>query len=502
MLLRMLELSSVILFVFCLLSLFLWFYFHYNYFFKLKNILGPAPVPLIGNALYFREINDILPNLMRFKKKYGSPFKLSFGFQYPRVIICDPKFMTFFLSSTKYITKSEDYKFLRNWLGNGLLTSTGKEWKGHRKMITPAFHFNILEQFLDVFEKNVDIMINKWEREVGTKCFDVFPYLKLFTLDIICETALRTEINAQIDDNSDYVRAVQTVTRIMMERSLSLFVSYESIYKFTNKFVEERDALKIINDLTDSVVKRRKEEIENQSNYQTEEFKVKRKLAFLDLLLQAEADGERLSEISIREEVNTFMFEGHDTTASAISFCLFNISQHPKVQKKIVEELKTISEKSSTDHYTYSDLQEMKYLEAVIKETLRLYPSVPIFGRLAIEDIVHDGKVIPKGSTISLFAFGLLRDPELFPEPEKFLPERFLNNNVKINNPYSYVPFSAGPRNCIGQKFAMLEMKSTIGHILRKFELHPADENFRLNLIVEAILKSTTGIKIGIKKRG
>ncbi|XP_025833167.1 cytochrome P450 4d2-like isoform X3 [Agrilus planipennis] len=439
MLTWLLLVLATVAFVLILLTMY-WCYVNYNYFFKMKNLPGPSPLPILGNALYFKELDGFLNTLLKLKSKYGSPFKITIGFQYPWVIISDSKFMTFFLSSNKYITKSQDYNFFRSWLGDGLLTST--------------------------------------------------------------ETALRTEINAQIDNNSDYVRSVQLLNRILMDRALSLFLWHDSIYMHSDHSIRERSAVKIINSLTDSVIKRRKEEIENQWDSHVEDSGDERKLAFLDLLLQAEADGERLSDISIRDEVNTFMFEGHDTTASAISFSLYNISQHPEVQKKIVEELNTISNKgNNSGHFTYTDLQEMKYLEAVIKETLRMYPPVPLFGRLATEDILYEDKVIPKDTNITLFAFGLLRDPELFPEPEKFLPERFLGNKVKANNPFTYVPFSAGPRNCIGQKFAMLEMKSTIGHILKRYELHPADGNFQLNLISEVILKSTTGIKLRIKRR-
>ncbi|XP_025833166.1 cytochrome P450 4d2-like isoform X2 [Agrilus planipennis] len=451
MLTWLLLVLATVAFVLILLTMY-WCYVNYNYFFKMKNLPGPSPLPILGNALYFKELDGFLNTLLKLKSKYGSPFKITIGFQYPWVIISDSKFMTFFLSSNKYITKSQDYNFFRSWLGDGLLTSTGKQWKIHRKILTPAFHFDILEKFLDVFEKNVEIMLNRWRNEIGTTNFDVFPFVRLLTLDIICETALRTEINAQIDNNSDYVRSVQLLNRILMDRALSLFLWHDSIYMHSDHSIRERSAVKIINSLTDSVIKRRKEEIENQWDSHVEDSGDERKLAFLDLLLQAEADGERLSDISIRDEVNTFMFEGHDTTASAISFSLYNISQHPEVQKKIVEELNTISNKgNNSGHFTYTDLQEMKYLEAVIKETLRMYPPVPLFGRLATEDILYEDKVIPKDTNITLFAFGLLRDPELFPEPEKFLPERFLGNKVKANNPFTYVPFSAGPRNCIGK---------------------------------------------------
>jgi cytochrome P450 family 4 len=147
----------------------------------------------------------------------------------------------------------------------------------------------------------------------------------------------------------------------------------------------------------------------------------------------------------------------------------------------------------------YQELQDMKYLELVIKETLRLYPSVPVIGRYTQEDFLFEGQVIPKDTNVGLYIYGLHRNPEYFPEPEKFDPDRFDNLNGSL--PFAYIPFSAGPRNCIGQKFAMLEMKNVISKVIRHFELTPAVPRHELILSVETVLRSANGIKVGLKKR-
>nr|CAD7416098.1 unnamed protein product [Timema poppensis] len=218
---------------------------------------------------------------------------------------------------------------------------------------------------------------------------------------------------------------------------------------------------------------------------------IKKRRAFLDMLLEAAQDGEIMSDSDIREEVNTFMFEGHDTTASAISFSLTTLALHQDIQDKVVKELDSILGDSDRDA-NYRDIQEMKYLEMVIKEILRLFPSVPAFVRNLQEDVELDGYTLPKGANITIGAFALHRDPEYFPDPEKFDPERFSPENSQGRHPYQYVPFSAGSRNCIGQRFAMLEMKSTVSKVLRTFKLLPGSSTNTIEEITAEWMETTT----------
>lgn len=143
---------------------------------------------------------------------------------------------------------------------------------------------------------------------------------------------------------------------------------------------------------------------------------------------------------------------------------------------------------------TYQDLQELKYLELVIKEVLRLYPSVPAIVRKLDDEVEFKGKMIPKDTIFTIFIYGINRDPDYHDDPEMFKPERFLDMSSK--KPYSYVPFSAGPRNCIGQKYAMLEMKALISKILMHFEIVPSNSSCELVLVPEIVLKAPNGVNV------
>lgn len=263
--------------------------------------------------------------------------------------------------------------------------------------------------------------------------------------------------------------------------------------------------LDILHSFTKEIVEKRRETIVNdigsgKVNYMDDDdVGMKKKHALLDVLLLASVDGRPLTNAEIAEEVDTFMFEGHDTVTSAITFCLYSISQNPEVQRKVYEEITRIVGEDLSVHPTFNQLQEMKYVEYCIKETLRLYPSVPMYGRNLDEDINLDGKIVPAGSNFNIMIYNINKDPKYFKDPELFVPERFSEANERHENPFVYVPFSAGPRNCIGQKFAILELKSTICNIVRNFELIPGD--VKVKLLMQLTLKSSTGTHVGFRRR-
>ncbi|CAH0557342.1 unnamed protein product [Brassicogethes aeneus] len=474
---------------------------------KLRWCVKKPGVPILGNALEFTggstEHLKTIGRCIEYSKEKKFTY-IEFVYR-PIILISNYKFLEFVLSSNslKLIDKSDDYTYLVPWLGTGLLTSGGGKWKTRRRILTPAFHFQILEQFVEVFESNGNIMVNRLKEEVDKNSFDIYPYITLCTLDIICETAMGVSINAQDKKESEYVRSVKEMCRIIVERSFSPIEMFDTLFPLSRNYKIQNQAIKVLHNNTYSVIRQRRKELEESKKQLVEiedDVGTKKRMAFLDLLLKATVDNKPLSNEDIREEVDTFMFEGHDTTASAISFAIYLLANHPEEQKKAYEELNLIFADDKNRPTGHRYLQEMKYLENVIKETLRLYPSVPFYARMVNEDIEYeDGKVIPKDTSLVIFAYGVNRDKDNFKDPDSFIPSRF--DGIDGKSPYSYLPFSAGPRNCIGQKFAMLEMKSTISKIIRNYELLPSIPEHKIVLAAETVLKSANGIKIRIKKR-
>uniref|UniRef100_A0AAG5DDU3 Cytochrome P450 n=1 Tax=Anopheles atroparvus TaxID=41427 RepID=A0AAG5DDU3_ANOAO len=422
------------------------------------------------------------------------------------------------LSSTKNVEKvllakstkkSFVYDYLEPWLGTGLLISFGEKWLQRRKIITPAFHFKILDQFMDVFNEEADILISKLEKHVGKSEFDIYDYVTLYALDNICATSMGVRIHAQDDPNNEYVQAVKQMSNFFLRHMFSPLRQFPALF-FLHPFSRERGrVIQKLHHFTNSVIESRRKQLEQEQRLGTVEFDVnedqmysKRKNTFLDQLLKVTVDGKPLSTAAIREEVDTFMFEGHDTTTSGISFTILNLAKHQDIQQKLFEEIdQMLGADAKTTTLTSALLQEMKYLDMVVKESLRLVPPVPIIGRKLLEDMEINGAIIPAGTSISIKIFNIHRNPSVFPDPERFDPERFSEANEIKRGPYDYIPFSAGSRNCIGQKYALLEMKVTIVKLLASYRILPGESAKRIRYKTDLVIRPTEGIPVKLEKR-
>lgn len=446
---------------------------------------------------------------MGLHEKYGKNVT-TYGLLFEHAIgITEPKDVEMILSKGKTSAKSLEYNFLVPWLGTGLLISRDQKWFTRRRIITPTFHFNILEQFIDIFDKESEVLVNKLKKFVGTGDYDIYDDITLCALDSICETSLGVHIDAQNNPDTEYVKAVKEMTLIVFKRVFTLFRQFEWMYDFTELGRRQKKVVKILHDFTNGIIRDRRAQLAKVGGTKKEEpteddiyFGKKQRMTFLELLLNATyADGTPLSHEDIREEVDTFTFEGHDTTTSGMNFTIFHLVANQDVQQKVFEELQAVYGKDFETPITYSSLNELKYMEMVIKEALRIHPPVPILGRELMEDTVISGVTVPAGTNVSIPIYALHRDPSVFPDPEKFDPERFTPENTEKRGAYAYIPFSAGPRNCIGQKFAMIEMKTVLMKLLKNFKLLPTSKGQKIILQADLVMKSNNGIMLRLGHR-
>ena len=198
-------------------------------------------------------------------------------------------------------------------------------------------------------------------------------------------------------------------------------------------------------------------------------------MAFLDVLLTSE-DGALLTDKDVAEEVDTFMFEGHDTTTSGLIWTLYNIARFPGVQSRIHAELDAVLPPVGTMP-SRGDLAKLEYLEMTIRESHRLYPPVVLFTRHLRTTEIIAGYEVPAGTNVVVSTHVVHRDERHWPEPGEFRPDRHRPEEAARRHPFAFIPFSAGARNCIGQKFAMLEEKSVLSAVLRRFSLEPDGES-------------------------
>ncbi|XP_037040611.1 cytochrome P450 4C1-like [Bradysia coprophila] len=460
---------------------------------------GVKSYPIIGTThMFFGVRREDFFEVLR-KEVQQNPYisRMWLG-SLPEVTIRKAEYVEKVIGGSKNLEKSPGYEFLKPWLGEGLLLSKGAKWHKHRKIITPTFHYGILESFCDIFSEKSKIFIDKLDVHCGTgEPFDIYKYITRVTLDIVCVAAMGTKVDAQENIDNEYVGSIYSISELIMRRLLRLWLHPNFIYKWSSDYRRFDDCLKKLHGYTRDVIEKRK--AARTGNIHN--FKKNNRLVFLDLLLEEhEASDGNITIQDICDEVDTFMFEGHDTTTAALSWTLFLIGSHPHVQEKIFEEMDTIFEGSDRPA-TLSDLNEMKYLERCIKEGLRLYPAVPKVGRMLNEDVQLDEYKIPKGCMIGIHIFFLHRDERFFPDPEKFDPDRFLPENTIGRHPFAYIPFSAGNRNCIGQKFAMNEEKSVLSSIFRNYRVTSVDSRENVKIVSELILRPLNGISVTIEKR-
>ncbi|KAB1259674.1 Leukotriene-B4 omega-hydroxylase 3, partial [Camelus dromedarius] len=216
------------------------------------------------------------------------------------------------------------------------------------------------------------------------------------------------------------------------------------------------------------------------------------------LLSLQDEDGTGLSDEDIRAEADTFMFAGHDTTASGLSWVLYNLAKHPEYQERCRQEVQELLKDREPKEIEWDDLTQLPFLTMCIKESLRLHPPAPTISRRCTQDIVlPDGRVIPKGVICLISIFGIHHNPSVWPDPEVYDPFRFDPEHIKGRSPLAFIPFSAGPRNCIGQSFAMTEMKVVLALTLLRFRVLPDKEEPRRS--PELILRAEGGLWLRVE---
>ncbi|XP_026747298.1 cytochrome P450 4g15 [Trichoplusia ni] len=499
---------------------------------------GPPGLPLLGNALEFTGgSHDIFRNIIEKSIPYDgeSVVKIWIG---PRLLVFlyDPRDVELILSSHVHIDKAEEYRFFEPWLGNGLLISTGQKWRSHRKLIAPTFHLNVLKSFIDLFNANSRAVVSKLKKEAGE--FDCHDYMSECTVEILLETAMGVSKSTQDQSGFEYAMAVMKMCDILHLRHTKIWLRPDLLFNFTDYAKKQTKLLDIIHGLTKKVIRRKKEEFKSgkrptilsdytnpteetgkttsveglsfgQSAGLKDDLDVddadvgqKKRLAFLDLLLESSQSGVVISDEEIKEQVDTIMFEGHDTTAAGSSFFLSMMGIHQDIQDKVIDELDKIFGDSDRPA-TFQDTLEMKYLERCLMETLRLYPPVPIIARQLKQDITLPscGKQVPAGTTVVVATYKLHRRPDVYPNANKFDPDNFLPEKSANRHYYAFVPFSAGPRSCVGRKYAMLKLKIILSTILRNFRVHSDIKESDFKLQADIILKRAEGFKVRLTPR-
>ncbi|XP_012064324.1 PREDICTED: cytochrome P450 4d2-like [Atta cephalotes] len=407
---------------------------------QINNIPSVPALPFIGHMLKFfwRSQEDLWKFQRQLCKDYYPIYKLWCG-PIAFVSIHHPDDLEKVLSSTKeHLSKGYLYDSLIPWLGTGLLTSEGIKWHKRRKILTPTFHFNILKQFVEILINEGNRMV-KFLKDTNGSVNDLMFLVSHHTMNAIVETAMGTSLQ-EMDEFQQYHQAIHDMGKIVIYRVLKPWLASNLIFSLTSMGKRQDKNLKILHGFTEKIIKERKQYHERTNGRylkyfddmtETDDEKIigikKRRLAMLDLLIAAVRNNE-MNDLDIREEVDTFVFEGLSST----------------------------------------------YLDIKSSET----------------------HLVPSGTILHLNIYDIHRDPNFWPNPDVFDPDRFLLEKIQKRHPYSYLPFSAGPRNCIGQRFAMMELKAIMATLIYNFYLEPIDYLKDLQFKTDLISRVTQPIRI------
>ncbi|XP_063930325.1 cytochrome P450 4C1-like [Zophobas morio] len=296
------------------------------------------------------------------------------------------------------------------------------------------------------------------------------------------------EINAQ-EGESEVAEWTDKLLEMTLYRLHKFWYHYDFIFKWTTLSKETKVFVNKYNLFIKEIVKNKDRSVKSESP------------VLLDFLLDVSTSGSELTTDEIVDQIKTFVVAAFDTTAVATCFVITMLAMYPDMQNRVYEEVRSVLGPERTPDF--QDLPSLKYTELVIKETFRLFPVCPFMAREVLEDLSLDEDItLPKGSLLLLGVVQVHRSAEYWSDPLKFDPDRFLPERATNRHPFTYIPFSAGPMNCIGQKYGQMALKTILAILVRKFrfrtEYKTVDE---IKLFTKLILRPRDGFKCSFEIR-
>ncbi|KAM3962908.1 cytochrome P450 4C1-like [Aphomia sociella] len=321
-------------------------------------------------------------------------------------------------------------------------------------------------------------------------------------------TAMGVKLNAQENPNSPFLMYLNRILNLLCERIFHLWLQPEWLYRLFPQYIEHKKCVTEMHEFIDQVIKKKRAETESGSkpkNGKTYDLGQYERKTFLDLLVTLSGGDQGYTDVELREEVITLAVAGTDTTAVGIGYVLNLLAKYPDIQDKVYQELFEVFG-DSTRPVVKEDLPNLKYLERVVKESLRLFTPVPFIIRKVLNDItLPSGRILPAGSGVVASIWGVHRDPKYWgSDAEHFDPDRFLPERFKLTNSCSYMPFSSGPRNCPGYQYALMSMKTALSSILRCYKVVGVQEPTaipRIRLKIDIMMKDADGYQVALERR-
>jgi cytochrome P450 len=401
---------------------------------------GPSSHPLVQTLRWaFRPI----PFMQECRRRYGDNFSVKFlGFERPMVMISDPAAIKALYTERSHGLPPGRNVFLEPVLGSrSLLLLEGADHLAHRKLMLPAFHGERMRSYEPIVAEIVDAEIDSWR--LGEE-FPIHPRMQAVTLEVILRVVFGVAEGPRL-------RRLRQLLTTVLEETASPFTQLAALAtrRFTGRgpWAQFEGQLKAVDELLYAeIAERRAEESFEQRD------------DILSVLMAARfEDGGGLSDVDLRDQLLTLLLAGHETTATALAWTFDLLLRHPRGLRRLRDSL---------------EAGEDEYMRAVITESLRLRPVVPLAGRRLNAELSVDGLTLPAGTDVTPAIWLTHTRADVYPEPFAFRPERFLEEGPDT---YAWVPFGGGVRRCIGAAFSEFEMRIVLREVLTRCELHKAD---------------------------
>jgi cytochrome P450 len=436
----------------------------------------PAPVGhgLAGNLIELG--NDPLSFLSECRD-FGDIVPLRLGLT-TSCVLTNPDYIEQVLKDRDTFIKSRGFRVLKTLLGEGLLTADGESWFWQRRLAQPMFHQKRIDNYGKIMVEYTDRMLQGWH---DGETHDIHADMMRLTLEIV----MKCIFNADVDtgEAQAIANALDVAMNWFESKRRQNFLVWEWFPRPEN--VRYHQAIAKMDAAIYTLINTRRQQTEETTD-------------LLSMLMSArdEETGQQMDDKLLRDEVATLMLAGHETTANALSWTLMLLAQHPEIRAKLAAELQQVLQGRLP---SIEDLGKLPYTNQVVKESMRLYPPVAIFGREAARDTIIGDYEIPQGTVVTISQWVMHRHPKYFTNPDAFEPERWTDSFEKQLPRGVYIPFGDGPRVCIGKGFAQMEAVLLLATISQRFELD-LEPGFEIVPQPSITLRPATGIRVQLKQ--
>ncbi|PLS85568.1 MAG: cytochrome P450 [Actinobacteria bacterium] len=407
---------------------------------------------------------DPLSLLLRARASLGDLVKMHLG-PYPIYMLFRPEHVEHVLQKNPANYLKDGYEHVEPMVGRGLISSEGEHWRKQRRLIQPAFHKKRLEGMARTMTDATATMLDRWRERLrggsGGEVLDANMEMSRLTLEIVGRTLFGSALGGEANRGEE---ALSLVFRLGFDRAGRFLQIPFGVP--TPKNLRYRKGIRDMDEIVHSMLRARR-----QAAPRGEEDPAGGDL--LDMLLAAHEIGDGITEKQLRDEVLTIMGAGYETTARALCWTFYLLDGHPEAARSLRDELEGVLGGRAP---TVEDLPRLPYTRMVLQESMRLFPPVWGLSRRLKEADEVGGARIPKGNRVIISPYVTHRHPDLWPNPERFDPERFRTATLMDRPPrgmprYAYFPFSGGPRQCVGVNFAAMEATLVLATVAQSFEL-------------------------------